>query len=60
MSASGSPKVFVIPGYIKGQSALPEMMALRERIRRVGILWEREDPGRNSDFSTRYAEKYKP
>jgi hypothetical protein len=60
VSASGSPKVYVTPGYSAGQSAQDEIIELRERIREVGILWEREDPGRNSDFSTRYAEKYRP
>jgi len=60
LSASGSPKVFVAPGYRAGQSAQPEIVRLREQIRQVGILWERLDPGRNSDFSTRYAEKYRP
>lgn len=59
-SPNGSPKVYVLPGYKAGESRSAEMEALRAKISTVGILWERLDPRRNSDFSTRYAEKYRP
>lgn len=58
-TGSGLPKVIVLPGYMAGESNTPAILALRESIRTVGILWERQNPGRNQDFSTRFAEKYR-
>ena len=59
LSSNGSPKVFVLPGYPPGGSSSRAMDELRAQIRTVGVLWERVDPKRNSDFSTRFAEKYR-
>lgn len=59
LSPQGDPKVFVVPGYPAGGSSSPEIVALRAQIRTVGILWERQDPRRNTDFSTCFAEKYR-
>ena len=56
----GSPKVFLLPGYAPGERDLERFTELRERIQQVGVLWNRQDPGQNSDFSTYYAEKYRP
>ena len=56
----GSPKVFVLPGYAPGERDQERFTQLREQIQRVGVLWNRQDPGQNSDFSTYYAEKYRP
>ena len=56
----GSPKVFVLPGYAAGERDGQRFIELRERIQRVGVLWNRQEPGQNSDFSTYYAEKYRP
>ncbi|MEE2681333.1 MAG: hypothetical protein VX641_03070 [Planctomycetota bacterium] len=56
----GSPKVFILPGYAPGERDGQRFIELRERIQRVGVLWNRQDPGQNSDFSTYYAEKYRP
>ena len=55
----GGAKVFVLPGFEPGGSRNPEIIRLLDRIREVGILWKRLAPRQNSDFSTRYAEKYK-
>lgn len=56
----GDPKVYVTPGFASGESSGERMVALRGRIREVGVLWNRRDPGQNSDFSTHYPEKYQP
>ena len=56
----GDPKVYVTPGFASGESSSASMVALRARIREVGVLWNRLDPGQNSDFSTHYPEKYQP
>ncbi len=56
----GDPKVYVTPGFTSGGSSAEAMVALRARIREVGVLWNRLDPGQNSDFSTHYPEKYQP
>ncbi|MDG2031760.1 MAG: hypothetical protein P8J45_12215 [Phycisphaerales bacterium] len=56
----GDPKVYVTPGFASGESSAAPMVALRARIREVGVLWNRLDPGQNSDFSTHYPEKYQP
>lgn len=56
----GDPKVYVTPGFASGESSGASMVALRARIREVGVLWNRQDPGQNSDFSTHYPEKYQP
>ena len=55
----GGAKVYVLPGFEPGGSRNPEIIRLLDRIREVGILWKRLAPRQNSDFSTRYAEKYK-
>ena len=55
----GGAKVYVLPGFPPGGSRNPEIIRLLDRIREVGILWKRLAPRQNSDFSTRYAEKYK-
>jgi len=55
----GGAKVYVLPGFEPGGSRDPEILRLLDRIREVGILWKRLAPRQNSDFSTRYAEKYK-
>ena len=55
----GGAKVYVLPGFEPGGSRDPEIIRLLDRIREVGILWKRLAPRQNSDFSTRYAEKYK-
>ena len=55
----GGAKVYVLPGFEAGGSRNPEIIRLLDRIREVGILWKRLAPRQNSDFSTRYAEKYK-
>ena len=55
----GGAKVYVLPGFAAGGSRNPEIIQLLDRIREVGILWKRLAPRQNSDFSTRYAEKYK-
>ena len=55
----GGAKVYVLPGFEPGGSRNPEILRLLDRIREVGILWKRLAPRQNSDFSTRYAEKYK-
>ena len=60
VTRKGSPKVFVLPGYARGERDQERFVQLRERIQRVGVLWDRQDPGQNSDFSTHYAEKYRP
>ena len=57
---SGSPKVIVTPGYPAGGSSSPEIHRLRTRIRAVGVLWKRQDPGQNGDFSTYFPEKCPP
>ena len=56
----GSPKVFVLPGYARGERDQERFIRLREQIQRVGVLWNRQEPGQNSDFSTHYAEKFRP
>jgi hypothetical protein len=56
----GDPKVYVTPGFASGESSGERMVALRGRIREVGVLWNRRDPGQNSDFSTHYPETYQP
>jgi hypothetical protein len=55
----GGAKVYVLPGFSAGDSRNSEIVRLLDRIREVGILWKRLAPRQNSDFSTRYAEKYK-
>ena len=55
----GGAKVYVLPGFPPGGGRNPEIIRLLDRIREVGILWKRLAPRQNSDFSTRYAEKYK-
>ena len=55
----GGAKVYVLPGFASGGGRSPEIVRLLDRIREVGILWKRLAPRQNSDFSTRYAEKYK-
>ncbi len=57
---SGSPKVIVTPGYQAGGSSSSEIIALRATIRSVGVLWKRQDPGQNGDFSTYFPEKCPP
>ena len=57
---SGSPKVIVTPGYQAGGSSSSEITALRATIRSVGVLWKRQDPGQNGDFSTYFPEKCPP
>ena len=57
---SGSPKVIVTPGYQAGGSSSPEITRLRATIRSVGVLWKRQDPGQNGDFSTYFPEKWRP
>ena len=57
---SGSPKVIVTPGYQAGGSSSPEITRLRATIRSVGVLWKRQDPGQNGDFSTYFPEKCPP
>ena len=59
-TSKGRPKVFVLPGYAPGQRSQERFVRLRALIQRVGVLWERRDPGPNSDFSTHYAEKHQP
>ncbi|MEC7353009.1 MAG: hypothetical protein VXY94_05110 [Planctomycetota bacterium] len=59
-TSKGRPKVFVLPGYAPGERTQERFVRLRALIQRVGVLWERRDPGPNSDFSTHYAEKYQP
>lgn len=54
----GDPKIYVTPGFRAGEGSSESMVALRARIRSVGILWNRRDPGQNSDFSTHYPEKH--
>ncbi|MAJ46381.1 MAG: hypothetical protein CBC35_03585 [Planctomycetes bacterium TMED75] len=60
LTPKGSPKVFVLPGYARGERDQERFVQLRERIQQVGVQWDRQDPGQNSDFSTHYAEKYRP
>ena len=55
----GGAKVYVLPGFGAGEGRNPEIMRLLDQIREVGIRWKRLAPRQNSDFSTRYAEKYK-
>lgn len=60
LTRKGSPKVFVLPGYSPGERDQERFIQLREQIQQVGVHWDRQDPGQNSDFSTHYAEKYLP
>ena len=57
---NGNAKVIVTPGFPSGGSGSEDILALKTRIRQVGILWKRHDQGQNEDFSTYYAEKYQP
>ncbi len=57
---NGNSKVIVTPGFPSGGSGSEDILALKARIREVGILWKRHDQGQNEDFSTYYAEKYQP
>jgi hypothetical protein len=56
----GDPMVYVTPGFAPGERSGAPMVALRARIREVGVLWKRQDPGQNDDFSQHYPEKYQP
>ena len=60
LTNKGGPKVFILPGYAPGERDQERFIQLREQIQRVGVLWNLQDPGQNSDFSTHYAEKYRP
>ena len=59
-TSTGGAKVIVTPGFPSGGSGSEDILALKARIRSVGILWKQHDRGQNEDFSTYYPEKYRP